>query len=118
MHGKVACAEVHAAGAGYTVGDGFILQGHLSFQVVRHVIQNAAVHIIDYAAACAAAEKKRRGPAKNLNLLGKHRLCGNRVIDADIGGIHGADPVFQHLNPAAAQAPDNRTAHTRAEITG
>ena len=118
VEGKLTCAEVHAAGAGHTVRDRFILQGHLGFHIVRHVIQYAAVHIIDNAAACAAAEQQRCGTAKNLNLLAKHRFQRHPMISAESSCVHGAEPIFQHLHAAAAQPPDNRTAHSRAEITG
>ena len=118
MEGKVTCPEIHAACAGHAVRDGFILQGHLSFQVVRHIVQYAAVHEIDNTAGCATAEQQCRGTAKYLNLLGQYRLRGNRVIRADNSGIHGAESVFQHQHAAAAQSADDGTAHTRSVITG
>ena len=118
MKGKITYPEIQPAGAGHAVRNGFILQGHLAFHVVGHIVKYPASHNVDNAAACAAAEQKRRGTAKYLNLLRQHRLRGNRVVSTQTAGIHGAEAIFQHLYSATALPADDRTAYSRTEIAG
>ena len=118
MEGKITHPEIQPAGAGHAVRNGFILQGHLGFQLVGHIIEYSAGHNIDNAAACVAAEQQRRGTAEYLNLLGQHRLRSHRVIRAESAEIHGAETIFQHLHPVAALPADDGTACSRAVIAG
>ena len=57
MNGKITCPEVETAGAGHAVRHGLILQGHLAFHVVGHVVKYPAFHNVDNTAAAAAAEQ-------------------------------------------------------------
>ena len=55
MKGKITHPEIEPAGAGHAFRHGLILQGHLAFHVVGHVVKYPAFHNIDNAAAATAA---------------------------------------------------------------
>ena len=80
--------------------------------------RDTAIHHVDCAADGATAVQQRGRALQHLDLLGKERLDGHRVVHADRGHVSGGQPVAEDLHARAVQAADDRAADAGTEVRG
>ena len=79
-----------------------------SIRRVVHVPVQAVRHDVDEAAGRAAAVQEGRRPAQDFDLVRKGRIDCDRVILGQARCVEHREPVGQHADTIAAEAPDDR----------
>jgi hypothetical protein len=77
---------------------------------------NPRRHGVHDAADGSTAIEQRHRTAEDLDLVGRERFHGHRVIVADGGHIRGAQTVFERLHAGAGEAADDRPRRAGAEV--
>ena len=102
-----------AASAGHGVAPQF---DHAFESIVRRILGDAGGDRVDHSAYRAATVQQGRRPAKDLDLLGHHRIDAHRVVHARRGSIHGVEPVLHDSDARARKPANDRPGRTGGEI--